>query len=184
MIELEIKDIVMMLTALVGAVLGIHNWFRIRAQDRVNLRVVPKASWFQGRGVGGREYYLSDQHHYPLEAPKPPDTLALEIINLSKFPVTVDEVGLKRRWSGRRMVMPLPILPDQGEWPRRLEPRETVMVRFDPTELVSSEVIESANRAYAATACGSTCHGTSGALKAFLAIAKAVRNTHQHKARL
>jgi hypothetical protein len=182
MIELEIKDIVTMVTAMTGAGLGIYNWFHMRAQDRVNLKVVPKASWFRGRGLGGREYYLSHQHKYPLEAPNPPDTLSLEIINLSKFPVTVDEVGLKPRWSGHRMAMPSPILPDQGEWPRRLEPRETVTVRFDPTELVASEIIESVSRAYASTACGSTCYGTSGALKEFLSIARAIRNAPEQRA--
>lgn len=134
---IETKDIVTTLAAVVGMVLGIYNFVRARAADRVDLRVVPKASSYRGNGPGGKEFYFHNRDAYDLNhATSPPDTLSLEIINLSKFPITVDEVGLMPSWSRRRMALVTPIIMDGGTWPRKLEPRESVMVGFDATKLL------------------------------------------------
>jgi hypothetical protein len=170
---MEPKDIVTMFTALVGMVLGIYNFVRARAADKVDLRVVPKASSFRGNGPGGQELYIHNRDAYDLNHPTaPPDTLSLEVINLSKFAVTVDEVGLMRAWSRRRMALVTPIIMDGGAWPRRLEPRESVMIRFDATNLLGLKNIGRVTRAYASTVCGTTCYGKSGALRQFIRIAR------------
>lgn len=155
--------------------LGIYNLLRARAAESVKLRVIPKASSFRGNDSGGRELYIHNRDAYDLNHPTaPPDTLSLEIINLSKFAVIVDEVGLKRAWSRRRMALVTPIIRDGNPWPRKLEPRESVVVQFDATQLLGFERIGSVTRAYASTVCGATCYGTSGALRDFIRIAKGV----------
>jgi len=87
---------------------------------------------------------------------------------MSKFPITVDEVGLKRRGRKDRIALPRPIIPDGGPWPRKLEPRQSVTALFDPTEIMALRAIGSIHKAYATTACGTTCYGESGALKDFI----------------
>jgi len=170
---METKDIITILTALVGMVLGIYNFVRARSADHVKIQVIPKASSFRGTDQNGLEFYLHDRDRYDLNHPiAPPDTLSLEIINMSKFAVTVDEVGLMPSWSRRRIALVTPIVMDQKPWPRKLEPRESVVVRFDVTRLLSIERIESVKRAYATTVCGSTCYGSSGALHEFIRIAR------------
>lgn len=137
--------------------------------------MIPKASSFRGNDYGGRELYLHNRDAYDLNHPTaPPDTLSLEIINLSKFAVTVDEVGLKRSWPRRRAALATPIIRDGHPWPRKLEPRESVIVHFDATQLLGLDRIGSVKRAYASTVCGTTCYGSSGALRDFIRIAKGV----------
>ena len=172
---MELKDKITSVAALVGMVLGIYNFIRARAADRVKLRVTPKASSFRGNDGGGRDIYIYNRDAYNLNNPTaPPDTLSLEVINLSKFAITVDEVGLKRSWSRRRAALVTPIIRDGNPWPRKLEPRESVVVHFDSTQLLGLERISSVKQAYASTVCGTTCYGSSGALRDFIRIAKAV----------
>jgi hypothetical protein len=56
--------------------------------------------------------------------------------------------------------------------PGELEPRESVLVRFDATRLLGLEGIGRVKRAYASTVCGTTCYGGSGALRQFIRIAR------------
>lgn len=58
------------------------------------------------------------------------DTVAIEILNLSAFPVTVSQVGLTNPL-GKLIV--IPILLDGEPFPRRLEPRAKFSVYFDPS---------------------------------------------------
>ncbi|GAB4507352.1 MAG: hypothetical protein Tsb0026_02440 [Sulfuricaulis sp.] len=172
---METKDIITAVAAIVGMMLGIYNFIRAWSADRVKLQVIPKASSFQGNDQNGREFYLHNRDNYDLNHPTaPPDTLSLEIINMSKFAVTVDEVGLMPSWSRKRMALVTPIIVDGGPWPRKLEPRESVIVRFDATRLLNLERIGSVKRAYASTVCGKTSYGSSGALRQFIRIARGV----------
>ncbi|THF61974.1 hypothetical protein [Pseudothauera rhizosphaerae] len=163
---MELKDIITAIAALVGMVLGIYNYLHARAADRVRLRVVPKSSSYQGKDFTGREFYLHNKDRFDIHHPTyPPDTLSVEVVNLSKFPVTVDEIGLRSRWRKTRLVLVNPVLADRGPWPRKLEPRESVTASFDLTSLIDSDHLPSVTHAYATTICGSTCLGESGALK-------------------
>jgi hypothetical protein len=69
------------------------------------------------------------------------------------------------------MALAVPILPDNGSWPRKLESRDAVTIHFDTTQLLSIDNIGSVKTAYATTQCGATRYGTSGALKEFIRIA-------------
>lgn len=170
---MELKDIITSVAAVVGMLLGIYNFMRARVADHVKLKVIPKASSFRGNDYSGRELYINNRDAYDLYHPTaPPETLSLEVINLSKFAVTLDEVGLKRSWSRRRIALITPIIRDGGSWPRKLEPRESVIVNFDATQLLGLDRIGSVKQAYASTVCGTTCYGSSGALRDFIRIAK------------
>ena len=92
---------------------------------------------------------------------------AIEVTNLSSFPVTVDEVGFEidRRNIAKnpRASVAYPELYDGKPWPRRLEPRENVSVhlRLQDMEIHRGRKI---GRAYAKTACDEVGYGGSPAL--------------------
>ena len=88
--------------------------------------------------------------------------LAIEVVNLSAFPVTVTEIGymLSNR---RRVVIRKPLMGDTKPLPRRLEPREGFTAYVVDFTGVPSDI----ERAYARTACGETRFGDSKALQAF-----------------
>ena len=166
------KDIIVMVAAIVGMVLGIYNFVHSLITEHVRLRIIPKSSSYIGRDDNGREHYINNKDHYNFDDPRrQPETLSVEIINLSKFPVTVDGVGLARRWHRQRMVLAVPILPDRGTWPRKLESRDAVTIHFDAIQLLNVDNIGAVKTAFATTQCGTTRYGTSGALKEFIKIA-------------
>lgn len=169
---MEPKDVITSVAAIVGMILGVYNFVRAWADDRVRLQVTPKASSFQGFGIDGKKLYISNRNAYDLHHPTTrPDTLSVEIVNISKFAVIIDEVGLKRMWTRSRMTMINPIVPDGRPWPRKLEPRESVTVHFDATKLLDLDHIGAVRKAYASTVCGATRYGRSGALRDFIRIA-------------
>lgn len=90
-------------------------------------------------------------------------SVAVEVVNLSKFAIVISEVGLREgRWA--RAVLTRPILLHGEEWPKRLEPRESVTAYFDVSTSRDYQ-FTSRTRAYATTACDFTKAATSGALK-------------------
>jgi hypothetical protein len=174
-LELEFKDALTGVAAIGGLALGIYNLIRARNADKVRLRVVPKASSYQGHDSTGRDFYLHNSNKYDLNHPTaPPDTLSIDVVNIGKFSVVVDEVGLLKRGTKQRIALVNPIIPDGGSWPRKLEPRESVMVHFETTKLLEARDIDRVKCAYASTTCGETASGTSGALVDFIRIARGV----------
>lgn len=128
--------------AAVGAVLGIINTVYNLSQSRLKLKVSPSHLIFPGSA--------SLMH-------------GIEVTNLSTFAVTIREVGMTIRWCHplkKRCPVIQPMVLDGGSWPRRLEPRESITLGFDPTGLG-----ESFGRVYAWTACGAFRYGTSPAFK-------------------
>src|SRR5579863_1522587 len=140
------KDYLTMTAAMVGAVLGILNMWNTINQRRVRLRVTPKHTI--SLPDGGRGF-------------------AIEVINLSAFPVTVDEVGFEIAGRGvakrARAVVAYPDLPDRKPWPRRLEPREEVSAHLNVAHLAVHRG-KKIGRAYATTVCDGTRYGNSPAL--------------------
>src|SRR5512146_501897 len=109
----SIKDTVTFLVAALGAVLGVLNTWKAIDRDRPKLRVVPK-------------------HAIPLGGADPRLRMSIEIINLSTFPMTVDEVGVLYHGTNKRAPVLQPVLNDGGAWPRRLDPRSAVTAYLDP----------------------------------------------------
>lgn len=128
--------------ALLGAVLGVVNTWQSLDRTRVKLKVVPA-------------------HAIPFGAVDPRLKFSVEVTNLSDFPVTIREVGVFYKGTDKRGVI-IPVLPDGGPWPRRLESRSSVSVYSHLPESPSGHRIECA---YAKTECGYVKRGSSGALK-------------------
>src|SRR5690242_10105705 len=74
-----------------GSVLGVSNFIRSIRDDRVRLRVIPVLAW--ARGESTMFLHASPRTREVISEFGMP-TLGVEIINLSKFPVTITEVGL------------------------------------------------------------------------------------------
>jgi len=129
---------------MIGAVLGIMNTWNTVNQRRVRLRVTPKHVLF----IGDSRF-------------------AIEVINLSAFPVTINEVGFEIRGEGvgkRSCAVVLhPELADGKPWPRRLEPREDVSACLNVAHFAVHRG-KNIGRAYATTACDVTRYGSSAAL--------------------
>lgn len=138
------KDIVTISAASVGAILGIMNTWNAMNQKRVRLKVVPS---------------------FAFTTPGMAEMFAIEVINLSSFPVTVHEIGFtldsNRANRGPRAAIPIPFFPDQKPWPRRLEAREAVTGYFE----TPSDMLGKIGQAYAKTSCGEVRYGTNPALK-------------------
>jgi hypothetical protein len=113
---LEIKDAVTMSVALVGAVLGVMNTWNAMDQRRVRLRVYPKVAVPVMDGEFGRTMGC------------------IEVINLSAFPVSIQEVGFTIRRNSRkgdRLTIVQPFTNDHKPLARRLESRQSVTAYFE-----------------------------------------------------
>lgn len=129
--------------AVLGAILGLINTWHAIDRTRVKLKVTPK----HAIPVGGMDKRL---------------TFCIEVTNLSTFAVTVNDVGVFYKRTLERASYINPILLDTGGWPRRLESRSSVTVYGERPIL---KVGHKFKCAYARTACGVTCTGTSPAFK-------------------
>ncbi|MDD2763467.1 MAG: hypothetical protein PHE83_05775 [Opitutaceae bacterium] len=115
--------------ALLGAALGILNYWRSVTRDRICLRVA--ARWYVDR-----ERVCSG--------------IAIEVINLGFFPVTLAEVGFL---APGRVRLPPAFGLDQSSLPQRLEPRAAFTALL-PAGAQYNEAVGRVVDAYALTACG------------------------------
>jgi len=139
----ELKDVVTVSIASVGAVLGHLNTWRAIDRDRPKLRVTPA-------------------HAIPFGGVDPRLTFCVEIINLGAIPLTVTEVGVFYSGTTQRSTM-MPVMLDGGSLPRLLEPRTSISVLARKEDI--SPPGHRIRSAFAATACGLTFKGTSVALR-------------------
>lgn len=137
------SEAVTLAIAVLGAALGVINTWNSINTRKVRLRVRP--SWTIG--LGGHDF-------------------GIEVMNLSAFPVTLDEVGFLygRSLSStpRRAMVMRPTVIDGGPWPRRLDARGSVFVYFASGELPGGRPFW---RAYGKTACGVLATGSSPAFR-------------------
>lgn len=143
MTEITIFQAVTLAIALLGAALGLINTWHTLDKNRVKLRVVPKRA-------------------IPYGAADPRISLCIEVTNLSSFPLTIDEVGIFFKGTDRRAAVVTPVLPDNGPWPRRLEPRSSISAY---SQLPEPRKGRRMRCAYARTQCGRTVEGNSPAFK-------------------
>lgn len=134
------KTILLAVTASIGAVLGIINTLHNLSLKRVRIKVRPAFSITVPNG----DYFFS-----------------IEVINLSAFPMTVAEVGFTGNGGQYPIMNQLPFNP--VALPKRLDPRESISILFDPSGLLGKEI----GKAYVRTSCGEVIKGTSPALKQF-----------------
>ena len=165
-----LKDWIITLAALTAMLLGIYNFFNTRYIEKVRLKIIPKAAHHQGIDKNGKIYYSYNRDHYysNLLIPETDTILSMEVINLSKFSVIVREVGLSLLKDPKRLVLIVPIIPDGGSLPYKLESRDSIIIHFDSKALLKDKNIKNIDKAYATTSCGKTCFGNSGALREFI----------------
>lgn len=141
----ELKDIITMSIAAVGAVLGIINTWHALDQRRVRLRVVPKlAHPFVGGDFG-------------------PTMGCIEVVNLSAFPISITEIGFTIDGDPRkhrRLANLEPVTSDRQPLARTLEPRHGVTGYFD-LDRITPDI----QKAYVRTECDEVAYGVSPALK-------------------
>jgi hypothetical protein len=141
---MEYFEIVTFAIAVLGAVLGVINTLVGLSKERVKLVVTPK----QAIPIGGAPENLQ---------------FCIEVVNLSSFPVTISEVGILYRGTKKRSVIPNPVTPDSGTFPRRLEPRSAITLYSEnPKPLIDGKRMQCV---YAKTDCGITRKGNSPAFK-------------------
>jgi hypothetical protein len=146
---MQVKDWVAVVLGAIGTVLGVVNTWYAFYRKRVKLKVNPQSAFPGEAGM-----YVTSVEHTPFS------TLCIEVINLSEFAVTINDVGFTLPERNRAHIPHPIILEKKKDWPRRLEPRESVTLYLN-----ISDVPPLIGRAYAKTACGTTCFGDSRALK-------------------
>src|SRR5436190_11385917 len=99
-----------------GLSLGIFNTIQASVRNRVRLQVLPKSAFQIAPNAWRRS----------LEAYEPGAGFCIEVVNLSAFAVTIDEIGFTNKGKEVRSACPRPVLLDDGVWPRRIEPHESV----------------------------------------------------------
>lgn len=143
----EVKDFITIALASIGAVLGILNAWGAYDKDRPRIRVNPRQVVPVGPTVDSRA------------------RLAIEVTNLSWFPLTVSEVGVLFRGISERGAVIEPVLYDGGTFPRRLDSRTSFTAYLHPEAFVGTR--HRVRAAYAKTDCGLTFTGNSPALQQF-----------------
>ena len=160
MTAMQAADVLVAFCALVGAVLSVFNFLKAREADRVRLLVTPASAFSVGFGENGEEQYLTSSEKY-LRNDVPPDSIAISVVNLSKFPVTVSDAGFTKR-NGRRASIYDPIRKAGLEWPARLEPRNSITLYVRSDEVLGIDSFDLLEAVYVVTECGTTTKGTSG----------------------
>ena len=129
----ELKDVITIAIAVVGAVLGIINTWQALDQRRVRLRVVPKMA-------------------YPFVGGEFGETMGcIEVVNLSAFPVRISEIGFTIDGDPRknkRLAITEPLTADRQPFARTLPSRHSVTGNFG-LNMIGPEI----RKAYAVTDC-------------------------------
>jgi hypothetical protein len=157
------KDLIVTLAALVGMSLGLYNFWKERSKEKVKLRVIPKSVLKRVINNLGQEYLKTSENEFIQSNAQ--DLFAIEVVNLSRFTVVVNEVGFLISGKKQRMSISVPVLGDQGEWPRKLEPRDAVTIYGKLQEILLSPDIKNVSCAFAKTACNHIEKGRTEALK-------------------
>jgi len=130
-------EIVTLILGVIGTWLVIMSYWR---KTRVKLKVKPAHAITQDASL----------------------QFSIDVVNLSAFPVTIDETGVFYSGTKNRGAIVNPVLIDGGGWPRRLEPHESVSVL---SQLPISQNGEKIRCAYGRTTSGHVTKGNSAALK-------------------
>lgn len=129
LLTMTTPEAITLMTAMVGAVLGVLNTWQGYRRDRVRLKVQIRQSIFMPAGIV---------------------TLCITVRNVGFQPVTVTAIGLT---SGKLDGQIVNAQPGNERLPHRLEPRTALDWYADPSaEQVA--VREAFSRAYVKTACG------------------------------
>ncbi len=155
------------LTGVAGTVMGVITTYDLFNKNRVKLRVTPKVGWVDKRGRALTAAVPMAAESDPVRG-QPPNRLAIRVVNLSAFPVSVDDVGFGPIDGPSRFTIPFPELPEGISWPVRLESRQAVTAFC---KIKNTERLGALKKpvAYAQTDCGTVRYGTSPMFRKFIA---------------
>lgn len=143
-------------------VLGIITTIDMLTKNQVRLRVRPRLAWMTSSGMTlVRDSPVPIDHRLTNGAP--PTHLAIEIVNLSGFPVTVSDVGLGKYRSGTRCSFTVPLRSDGYGWPAVIESRRALSVYQEMDQFRTAQAIPKV--AYVKTQCDEVRYGRSDALE-------------------
>lgn len=170
-VSVEWKDIIALFLGTVGAVLGVVNFARSILDERVRLRVIPCLAWRRGNGsLTARTSHRLEELWREFGMP----AIAVEVINHSKFPISIDEVGLKELHvspsEGRAPFIYATDMAGRG-YPIKLEPREAATI-YSKDRHGEEYIFTSDTVAYVTTSCDVTQIGKGKALSAWAEIHK------------
>ena len=148
--------------AFIGMFLGIYNIWVAHSSRKLKLKIIPKSITLQpdDNQIGGSIIVNSIDEFNEITG-----EFIIEVINMSYFPVIVNQVGFKLNIRPDSFIIAHPIIKDNGTWPRKLEHRDSVSLYCSLSDLINSPRSISSKNAFAKTTCGTTHTGTSVALK-------------------
>lgn len=139
------------ISGVIGTVMGITNFMRALIKDRVKIKVYPQVNVF-----------LENKD----EKVEPVARVCIEVVNLSDFPVTINDVGffLNKYFKNGKVSFLDKQLMHGGKLPKRMEPRSAITV-YHPNPGMFMDDVEKICGAYATTQCGREFKGNSKAFK-------------------
>lgn len=142
------KELVVALCAIGGLFLGIVNLRKSLSNDKVKLVVKPLSFHTMGNGKD----YGSNENG--IDAKREFVTIGLKVINLSKFDVTITEVGFQLNETNRRLFFPEAVVLDgENGIPVKLPSRQSVTITFMPHQLPEENIRSALDAIYVHTAC-------------------------------
>jgi hypothetical protein len=134
------RDEITLAIAILGAGLGIINFFIDLWRNRLSLNVVPRL-YASAVGGGSYSWNISDRSMIKRGELSSEGRLCVEVQNDGNKEVTVDAVGFMRKGSAHRFVILRPILSNNKDLPVRLQPGESFLAysSFTPEELWKSQ---------------------------------------------
>lgn len=171
----EAGEILTIIAAFLGMGLSIYNFFVERSKRKLKIEVQPKAviRRFKNSVTGG-EGIMTSMNEFNQDFID--EHFAIEVINLSSFPVVIDSVGFEVRGNDKRMVIVQPIFIDDGKWPRKLDQRESVTVYGSLPHILRNPGASKIMCAFVETSCGEVCRGTSAALSGLVEYARKIKH--------
>ena len=150
--------------AVLGVVLGVVNLWYSQQSRRVHLRVIPKLAF----DVENIRYTVSEWNKYAIRLHEAGNAKhwMVEVINLSAFGVTIDEVGFSDHTIAGNFAMVGPQISRNKKWPVRLRPHEKAIF-YSTDGVLLPPAVWSNPCAYAKTDCGECIFGSSPVLAHF-----------------
>lgn len=141
-VDANTQQLITLGIAVLGAVLGLLNWWRSFSADRLRLRVSVSHAF----GLSGEQ------------------GLMINVINLSTFPVTVTHIGFDLIGTDRHIQLANPMFTQGERLPVRLESR-TAFAVVQPLVAFQQDQLVMLKRAYVLTACGRRAQSKRGVLR-------------------
>jgi hypothetical protein len=156
-----LKAYITVSAAMIGMILGIYNLFKDIINERVRIKVIPFAISKKIKS-GDRELIMSCSEnfksHYSF------NDIGIEIINKSKYPIIIKNVGfnLKKSKDPLHIINPN---TDKGNLPYKIEPRDSLVVYALIDKNIIKTNFKDITSAFVETACRNRFQGSSKALK-------------------